>query len=272
VTLWRLCATFALAACVLASATQGRADDSPAPVRSVRYTQAHADRVLLAPSAETQPEHTLFLSSYEVALLQAGYAFSDRLHASLSGLVTGQFFEINVKANVLRSRVLRVAVLSAIDYARADEDDDNDDDDDDDEDGDAATHLIFGRAGGALQLCFELRCRSSLTLSGTLVIHDQADILLPIGVAAGVTAFVSDEISLLLEYSSVLNAARDLELIDLPLYLIAYGVRISGDEDWALDVALLRPLDSEDEIATSAPDVFDVLGLPLLVFTYRVPT
>jgi hypothetical protein len=58
----------------------------------------------------------------------------------------------------------------------------------------------------------------------------------------------------------------------LPLYLIAYGVRISGDEDWALDVALLRPLDSEDEIATSAPDVFDVLGLPLLVFTYRVPT
>jgi hypothetical protein len=171
-----------------------------------------------------------------------------------------QLVELNVKAILLRSRVLRVAALSSIDYARAEVDD---------EDDDAQAHLVFGRVGATLQLCFELRCRSSLSLSATLVLHDQADIVLPVGAAAGLTAFVSDEVSLLLEYSGLLNASSDLEIIDLPVYLIAYGARFSGSSSWALDVALLRPLVSDDEIATAPPGLFDFLGLPLLAFTYR---
>lgn len=240
---------------------QATSDASPAPEpleRSVRHTQAHADRVVLGPTAETHPAGTFFASTYDVVILQVGYAFSDRLHASIAGLVTGQLVELNVKANVLRSEHLRVAVLSAIDYARAESEDD-----------DESLDLVFGRVGGTLQVCFELRCRSSLNLAATVVLHDQSNIILPLGLSTGLTAFVSDEVSLLLEYSGLMNAARDLELVDLPVHVLAYGVRFSGNQHWSLDATLLRPLASDDEIRVASPSLFDFFGLPLLAFTYR---
>src|SRR5689334_3362997 len=69
---------------------QAQAQAQPEPARppaadterSVRQSSAHADRVVLVPTAETQPQGTLFLSSYEIVGAGVGYAFSDRVHAS----------------------------------------------------------------------------------------------------------------------------------------------------------------------------------------------
>ena len=225
-----------------------------APERSARHTSAHADRVVLVPTAETQPRGTLFLSSYEIVGAGAGYAFSDRVHASAVGVtdLDAVWVEINVKANLLRSRWLRIAAQTSIDYARGEDEE-----------------IPFGRVGGTLQLCFDAPCRSSLSAAATVVAHDAPDTLLPLGVGLGVIAYLSDELSLLLEYAGLLDAAENLELIDLPVYLVSYGIRISGHASWALDLALARSLKSEDGLRTGKVGVFDLLGVPLVAFTFR---
>jgi hypothetical protein len=225
------------------------------PQQSARHTDAHADRVILVPTAETHPAGTLFLSSYEVIVPSIGYAFTDRLHASVTGLtdLDSAFVELNVKANLLRSRALRVAVLSSIDYASGEDD----------------GELLFGRAGITAQLCFELACRTSLSLSAMLVAHDELDTILPMGIGAGFTAQLGEDLVALLEYSALINAAREFEFIDLPVYLVGYGLRIAPRPSWALDLTFLRTMESDDEIRAGDASVFDLLGVPFLAFTYR---
>jgi hypothetical protein len=236
----------------LARAHAQNADESAQ--LSVRHSSAHADRVVLVPTAETQPAGTLFLSSYEIVGGQAGYAFSDWLQGSLIGVTNfdAVFLEIDLKANLLRSRWLRIAAQTSIDYARGDDEE-----------------IPFGRAGGSLQLCFDLPCRSSVSLAATVVAHDAPDTVLPLGVGVGFIAFLSHELSLLLEYAGVLDAAESVELIDLPGYLVSYGVRISGCPSWALDLAFGRPLRSERGLRTGKVNLFEFIGVPLIAFTYR---
>jgi hypothetical protein len=245
-----------LALPVLARAQTAQiATAEPQPQQSARHTQAHADRVILVPTAETHPIGTLFLSSYEVIVPSIGYAFTDRLHASVTGLtdLDSAFFELNVKANLLRSPALRVAVLSSIDYASGDDD----------------GELLFGRAGVTAQICFELACRTSLSLSAMLVAHDELDTILPMGVGAGFTAQLGEDLAALLEYSALINAAREFEFIDLPVYLVGYGLRIAPKRSWALDLTFLRSMESDDEIRSGDAGLFDLLGVPFLAFTYR---
>ncbi len=253
-------------ASLIASAARGQAppaapapEPSPAaaaqPPLSARHTDAHADRVLVVPTAETQPKGTLFASSYEIVLLSAGYAFTDRLHASITGTTNlrSGFVELSLKANVLRSRVLRLALQSSADYIH----------------GQTGSALVFGRVGADAQICFERACRTSLSLAAMVVAHDEPDTILPLGLGAGFTARVSSDVSLLLEYSTLFNAARKLPLIDLPLYVAGYGARISAHPSWALDLAFLRALKNDRRVRLAAPTLFDLLGVPLLAFTYR---
>ncbi|HMI91978.1 MAG TPA: hypothetical protein VK509_11470 [Polyangiales bacterium] len=235
------------------SASRPLATATATPERSIRHTSAHADRVVLVPTAETQPAGTLFLSSYEIVGAGVGYAFSDRMQVSLVGATTftALWAEINVKANLLRSRWLRIAAQTSIDYARGEDEE-----------------LPFGRIGGTLQLCFDLPCRSSMSAAATVVAHDAPDTVLPLGVGLGFIAFLSHELSLLLEYAGVLDAT-ELELIDLPVYLVSYGIRISGSPTWSLDLAFARALRSEEGLRTGRVGVFDLLGAPLAAFTYR---
>jgi hypothetical protein len=236
-----------------ASPARAAPDEQPAQ-QSARHLDAHADRVLLVPSAETHPGGTLFGSSYEVLLLSGGYALTDRVQASITGFtdLTFGILDLNLKANLLRSPGLRIAALSGIDVLHGENED-----------------VLAGRAGTTFQICFELACRSSLSLHATLVLHDQPNLILPLLFGAGFTVRISDDVSGLLEYSGLANPARDLELIELPVYLIGYGARISTHPSWALDLALLRPLQSERGIRVGAPKLFEFFGVPLVVFTYR---
>jgi len=237
------------------AAASAQAAGGTAVEQSARHTDAHADRVLIVPTAETQPGGTLFGTSYEIVLLSAGYALNDRLHAQVTGTTDFKngFVELELKANLLRSRYLRLALQSSIDYLK----------------GNDSTPLLFGRVGAVGQICFELACRSSLSLAAMAVVHDEPDTILPVGLGAGFTARVSSDVSLLLEYSMLANAARDLPLISLPVYVAGYGVRISSHPSWALDVAFLRPMKGNTKIRVGSPTLFDLMGIPLLAFTYR---
>lgn len=241
--------------------TRGPPPTSPR-LQSARHTDAHADRVILSSTAETHPKGTIFLSSYELIFLSAGYAFSDRLQASVTGFTNfdGAIADFALKANLLRSRWLRVSAQSGIELLRAGEED---------LDEGQPRGFLLGRIGATAQICFELACRASLSLSGMLLAHDDADILLPLGLAAGFTARLGSAVSLLLEYGSLFNAARDLPFLELPAYAVAYGARIAAYRSWALDITLIRLIDSDDRIATGEPELFKFMGVPFFAFTYR---
>jgi hypothetical protein len=153
-----------------------------------------------------------------------------------------------------------VAAHTAIDIVVPERSDDPEEDD---------SGLVVGRVGGTAQLCFEIACRSSLSVSATLVAHDAADTILPVGLAAAFTARASDTVSFLLEYDTLLNATDNLPIVDLPVYGLGYGVRFTGRRSWALDLTMLRLMQSDSAIRSDAPRIFDLLGVPFIAFTYR---
>jgi hypothetical protein len=228
-----------------------------------RDLDAHVDRVLVVPTAETHPRGTLFLSSYEIIIPSVGYAPSDRLHVSATGLTDfegGLLVEAHVKANVLRGDLLRVALGTGIDYLRSPE-----------ESSDAQNDDFLGARFGAVgQLCITAGCRSSLSVAATVLTHAQTSLLLPVGFGTGAIVYVSDEISALFELSALLNAAEDFGLLRLPLALAGYGLRITPAPSWAVDLGLLRSLREERELRTDAPGLFDLLGTPFLALTWRL--
>ena len=99
--------------------------------------------------------------------------------------------------------------------------------------------------------------------------HDEPDTLLPLGFGAGFIARMTSDVSVLLEYDMLVNASRDIALIDLPVFAVGYGARISAAPSWALDIAVLRRMESDASVRLAPPRLFDLLGTPFLAFTYR---
>lgn len=224
---------------------------------------AHVDRVLIVPTAETHPEGTLFITAYELILPSIGYAITDDLQVSAFGFTDfeGGLLELRVKANVLRGRALRIALGTSLDYVTSDPDDQDDPD--------AENDFLLGRADGMLQLCFDAPCRSSLSSALTVAAPAQNELIFPVAFGVGLTVQGSRLVSVLLEYGAIVNAADDFDLLPLPLHLVSYGVRFTWSRHWALDVGLARSLNPQREIRTTPPELFDILGLPLLALTYR---
>jgi hypothetical protein len=250
--------------CLITGANAFAQDAAPAsPPADVRAQDAHLDRVLLVPTAETHPEGTLFITVYELVLPSVGYALTDDVQASVFGFtdLKGGVIELRVKANVLRAGVVRVALGTSLDYLTSDPDDLDDPD--------AENDFLLGRADAMLQLCFDAPCRSSLSTAITVAAPAQTELIFPVALGAGVTIQGTSLLTLLLEYGAIVNAAEDFDLLPLPLHLVSYGVRFTWSRSWALDVALARSLNPQREVRTTEPELFDVLGLPLIALSYR---
>jgi hypothetical protein len=242
----------------LPSPTRAQAQSPAKFPLPARERSAHADRVVLLPTAQTQPAGTLFLTDYEVVVPSVGYALSDAVQIAATGasdLSELVFVDLSLKGSLLRSRYLQLAAAASIDYARGEDEE-----------------LPFGRATLVAQLCADDGCRSSVSLGATLIAHDAPDTILPLGLGIGFIGHVSEYVDVLLECSGVTDAGAGIDLIDLPLYLVAYGARITGNRHWALDVTLLRPMQADAELRTGTPELFELLGVPFLAFTYRFRT
>jgi len=222
-----------------------------------RYQDAHVDRVIMSSTAETHPEGTAFGSLY-VVLPQVGYALTQRLQLSLTGFSDlgsrGNFvFDLTAKANLLRTRTLRVAALTSIALLHADR-----------------LSLAFGRIGAAAQWCFAATCESSINASGMVVLHDKGDLLIPYGGALGFVGHLSGVAKLLLEYGTLSSLADSFVSDQINIWYVGYGLRFSRPS-WGFDVVFLRHMALKvPENRPSGPNIIDVLGLPLLIFTYRV--
>lgn len=201
------------------------------------------DRVILLPTAETHPSGTFYLTSYEIVILQAGFALGDRTQLSLT--IVPPFgkdpllpIDLSLKAVVARTERVRVAAIGS------------------------ATGLIgfeqgeamLGRVGGVTQLCFDVQCRSSASMSGNLALGGPALIF---GNGIGTILRTSDLAAFLFEVQSLIPIGR--AAADVHGIAGAGGIRFSG-RSWAVDLALEVPLDRRGNLPPA---------LPFVAATYR---
>lgn len=124
--------------------------------RRLRTGEAHADHVILMPTAYTHPAGTVYFSSIDIVLLQAGYAISDDTQVTLSGtppLGEDNVFplDLSLKNALVNEGPVRVAAIGSITgIAGLDE-----------------GNFFLGRIGGAAQLCFDTPCKSSASVAST---------------------------------------------------------------------------------------------------------
>ena len=220
-----------------------------------RFRDAHADRVILGATAETHPKGTFFVTDYEVALLQLGYAVTDDLQLSIAGvppIAKDQplFFDFGAKLNLARTESARIAVYGALDVltnTRSSSDN---------------APAIAGRVGGVAQICFERTCRSSVSFGGGAIFARDAPVV-PLYGAVGFIANVSPLVSLLAE-PNVVGVAPGDGNSGGALFSIGYGVRLSG-KNFGVDLTFVEPLAATNGNFNNP----FVLGYPFVAFTYR---
>jgi hypothetical protein len=214
---------------------------APPPVTTGRAPaeDPQADRVVLLPTAYTHPQGTIYASSYEILVLQAGYAFTDNTQVTLTTLpVTNEsvaIVDLTLKSAVIRGERVRVALLSSASGAI----------------GRDIGVLLIGRAGGVVQLCADAACGSSLSLSTNVVLAGGT-----VAMANGVGAIVraGRVVSLLGELATLVPVGAQGGQFNGSA--IGGGVRFHWPHI-GFDLALMHFLDS----ATAT--------LPFVAFTYR---
>lgn len=198
-----------------------------------------ADRVVLLPTAYTHPKGTFYLTSYDVVLLQGGYAFTDDTQVSVTALpiATESFtvLDFSLKTVLVRSGLVRVAAIGSVSGGVGK---------------DIGVQFV-GRVGGVGQLCLDRRCDSSFSLSSNLTLVGA-----PI-MANGVGGIwrVGRTVSLLAELATLVPLSGSA-LAEFNGAALGGGVRFHLVH-WGFDIALIRALNSAGSVA------------PLLTATYR---
>jgi hypothetical protein len=223
------------------------ADGAPAsPPADIRRLDAHADRVVLLPTAETHPAGTVYLSLYEIIIPQVGVAVSDRTQITFTttppfGEDLAFLSDLTLKTVVVRHDRVRVAALGSVLGAFGLESD----------------NFLLGRVGAVVQGCFDAECLSSASLGSTVVLAGPATLTAN---AAGMVWRVTTALSLLLEVQTLLPLGR--EAGGLNGIAVAPGLRL-GWSRFAVDLAVELLPEAEIDGA-SLPR-----AIPFLAATYR---
>ena len=189
-----------------------------------RYRDAHHDRLLLAPTAETNPKGSFYATSYEIVLLQLGYSLTDYTQISITatpplgdaGVIPG---DSSIKTVLLREpRVSVAAIVSASGILGVEE-----------------FSGFLGRAGGVASFCVDAgECRLSFSMSTNIALAGPASLLFNgAGVSFRAGRFVSviAELDTSIPLGEVVGEANGL--------LGGAGVRLSGPA-WGVDLALMK--------------------------------
>jgi hypothetical protein len=195
--------------------------------------------VVLLPTAYTHTKGTFFFSSYDIVLLQGGYAFTDDTQITLTTLPLASeglaILDLSLKSSLARGQRVRAAALASASGAV----------------GSDIGALFIGRVGAVVQVCADAACDSSFSLSSNVAL---AGPLLLMANGLGTIWRVSRRVSLLGELATM-----------VPLGTVGgtfNGATLGGGVRfhfyyWGFDLTLVRGLD------TGGP------ALPLLSATYR---
>jgi hypothetical protein len=209
-----------------------------------RLRDAHHDRVVIVPTAETNPKGSFYITSYEIVLLQMGYSVTDTTQISVTatpplgeeGIVPG---DISIKTVVLREPHVSVAAIAS------------------------ASGLVgfeefsgfLGRAGGAVTLCADAQaCRLGFSLGSSIALAGPASIWFS---GVGVNFRAGKIVSLIAELDTLVPMAEPVG--EANGVLGAAGVRLSG-RSWGVDLVVMK-----SGKARSEPSPI----IPFLAATYR---
>src|SRR5882724_6623954 len=216
----------------------------PAPVAGVerglgapRWRDAHNDRLFLAPTAETNPRGSFYVTSLEIVFLQLGYAVTDTTQISVSftpplgdpGIIPG---DISVKTVLLREPQVSVAgLVSASGILGAEE-----------------FSGFLGRVGGVATFCVDAReCALAFSMSTDIALIGPASLLFN---GAGVSYRAGHIVSLIAELDTIVplgEAAGEVNGL-----LGVAGVRLSG-RAWGVDLALMKAGKARSEPSSVLP-------------------
>ena len=200
---------------------------------------------MIQPTGYTHPEGTFYMSTYDIVLLQMGYAVSDFAQVSLTGTPPlgedGIFpLDLSLKALVYDDRHVRVAGIGAVTGLVGLEE----------------GNFFLGRVGGVTQLCFDDACDSSANVAATALLAGPATLTFA---GVGFIWRLSSWAALLLELDTLIplgtEAGEYNGIAVLPGFRFPYRT-------WSLDLGFARALDVEEE--PEAPVI------PFIAFTYRV--
>ncbi len=195
------------------------------------------------PTAYTHPKGTFYASSYDIALLQLGYAVTDTTQVSLTAtppLGPDHVFpvDLSVKTRILSERGFRMALVGSASGISGLND----------------GPMFVGRAGAVAQFCFDDPCRASISVASDLLLAGPA-MLMTNGAGAIVPA--THWLSFLFEVETLLPLGREVGPYNG--IAVAPGVRFPF-KNWALDLTVARIISGSDDTRTT---------VPWLVFTYR---
>jgi hypothetical protein len=224
---------------------------APAPVAGIqrglgspRTRDAHHDRLLFAPTAETNPKGSFYATSYYIVLWQLGYSVSDNTQISITAtpplgpekIIPG---DISIKTVVLREPHVSVAAIASASGIIGFEE----------------FSGFLGRAGGVATFCADAQeCRLAFSMSTNIALVGPASLLFNgAGVsyrAGGIVSLIA-EVDTLIPLGEVAGEANGL--------LGGLGVRLSG-RAWGVDLGLLKAGKAHEKSSSI---------LPFLAATYR---
>jgi hypothetical protein len=198
-----------------------------------------ADRVVLLPTAYTHPEGTVYFTSYDIAVLQVGYAVTDDTQVTLTALpIPSESFtvlDLSLKSGLVHAGLFRLAAIGSASGGV----------------GKDIGAVFVGRAGAVAQLCLEAPCGSSFTLSSNVAL---AGALLVMANGVGGIWRVNRTVSLLGELATLVPLGTQGGQFNGAT--AGGGVRLHY-ASFGFDLTLLRVLDRSGPV------------LPFLTATYR---
>lgn len=202
-----------------------------------RLRDAHHDRVLIASTAETNPAGSFYATSYEIILLQVGYAVTDSTQVSLTatpplgeeGVVPA---DVSIKTVVLRQPHVSVAAIASASGIVGFEE----------------FSGFLGRAGGAITLCAEAtQCPLAFSLNSSLALAGPASVWFN---GVGVSWRLGRIVSLLAEVDTLLPLSEPVG--EANGVLGGLGVRLSG-RAWGVDLAVMKAGKARAETSNLVP-------------------
>lgn len=216
----------------------------PAKLLAPRLRDAHHDRLFIAPTAETNPRGSFYVTSYEILIWQAGYSLTDSTQLSVTAtpplsdedVVPG---DISLKTVILRERAVSVAAIASASGIIGFEE----------------FSGFLGRAGGVVTLCADPdECRLSFSVASNVALAGPASLWFN---AAGVNFRAHRLLSLIAEVDSLLPLSEPVGEANGLLGIV--GVRLSG-RAWGVDLAAM----SGGKATTGVGPV-----VPFVAATYR---
>jgi hypothetical protein len=213
---------------------------APAQPSEPRAPDPQGDRVVLLPTATTQPAGSFFISNYELFIFQLGYAFTDNTQVSLTAVPVPResvtLLDVTLKTSLYRGGLVRAAALGSVSGIAGKE----------------VGVGFVGRAGGVAQLCLARACDSSLSLSTNMVLIGT---VLMVNGAGGIFR-MSEHVSFLAELATMIPVGKQGGQFNGGM--VGGGVRLHYTH-WGFDFTLLHVLETDSDAAT----------VPFVAMTWR---